>query len=519
MAVRLLTAALLLLIFVSPARAADKVWAHEAKGAREALARSVDAGYITPADEQKYLDVLSLAATVRDRVPRGRAAVLRNVLAQVARPKSPVAPRALELYTTLEENATYLDTHRLPADGTDITGADGAVYRYFANQGIEFHPLANAATLNALVAKHDTAGAQTLVDALAARAVEQPDGSLLWEYHFDFGTQRAPWTSGLAQAVLAQALARAGSTDLAQRAYQAIPGTLDRTLPAGPWIRLYSQSSEVVLNAQLQSAISIADYGALTEDTGAADYANRLLAAAKAMLPQFDTGHWSRYSLNSESDLHYQDYVIDLLKALVKRTGDPAWQDAAERFALYETQPPLLTAPSVTRTTYPLPRDGVRDDLVVRFYLSKYSKVALVVDGKAVDGYRLHGGWETFRWSPAELSAGTHAVRLVAADLSGNPGATDLGSFDVVRDTTAPLLSAAKSGGRVYWRAKDAESACCRLQLALARGGDRRYVALRGSQGAITIPKGYWSVTVVARDAAGNRAEHPLGLVVGTSGR
>jgi hypothetical protein len=371
--------------------------------------------------------------------------------------------------------------------------------------------------LNALVAKQDTEGADALVDALAARGVAQPDGALVWEYHFNFGSQRAPWASGLAQAVLAQAFARAGRLDLAQHAFQAIPGTLDRALPAGPWIRLYSQSSEVVLNAQLQSAISLADYGGLADDTAASDYANRLLAAAKAMLPAFDTGHWSRYSLRAESDLHYQDYVIDLLKTLAKRTGDATWQDAADRFSLYETQPPLLTGPTVTRTTYPLPRDGVRDDLVVRFFLSKISKVALVVDGKAVGGYPWHGGWPTFSWPPARLAAGTHTVRLVAADLDGNPGATDLGSFEVVRDTTPPVLSAAKSRGRVYWRVKDAESACCRLQLALSRTGVRQYMALRGARGAVPVPKGYWSVTVVARAAAGNRSERPLGLVVGSA--
>ena len=515
MAVRLLTAALLALVFVAPASAADKVWAHEAKGAREALARSVDAGYITAAEEADYLDVLSYAATVRGRVPRGRALVLRNVLAQVARPKSPIAPRALELYSTLQENASYLDAHPLPADGTDLTGSDGTVYRYFQNQGIEFHPLANAAALNALVARHDTEGAATLVDALAARAVEQPDGALVWEYHFNFGSQRAPWDSGLAQAVLAQAFARAGNLDLARHAFQAIPGTLDRALPAGPWIRLYSQSSEVVLNAQLQSAISVADYGELAQDSAASDYAGRLLAAAKAMLPAFDSGHWSRYSLRAESNLHYQDYVIDLLKLLAKRTGDVTWQDAADRFSLYETQPPLLTAPTVSRTTYPLPQDGVRDDLVVRFFLSKISKVALVVDGKAVDGYRLHAGWHTFQWPPQKLAAGTHSVRLVAADLSGNPGATDLGSFAVVRDTTPPLLSAAKSGARVFWRAKDGESACCRIQLALSRAGEHRYLTLSGARGAAAVPKGYWDVTVVARDAAGNRVARPLGLVIG----
>jgi D-glucuronyl C5-epimerase C-terminus len=476
MFLRLLTAAALALAVAPAAVAADKVWEHEAKGARAALARSVAAGYITLAEQSDYLGIVNYAATVRDRVPSGRALVLRNVLVQVARPKSPIGPRALELYRTLEENASYLDTHPLPEDGTDVAGSDGAVYRYFPEQGLEFHPLANASALNALVAEHDAAGASALVDALAARAVDQPNGALTWEYDFDFGTQRAPWESGMAQAVLAQALARAGRLDLAQRAFRAIPGRLDRELPAGPWIRLYSKSSEVVLNAQLQSAISIADYGELADDMTASSYADRLLATTKAMLSQFDTGHWSRYSLHDESDLHYQDYVIQLFKTLARRTADPAWQAAADRFALYETQPPLLTGATVTRTTYPVPQDGIRDDLVVRFFLSKISKVALVVDGRAVDGYRWHGGWRTFSWSPRRLSAGTHTVRLVAADLSGNNGSTDVGSFEVVRDTTSPQVSAAKSGGRVYWRAKDAESACCRVQLALARSAEHRYV-------------------------------------------
>jgi hypothetical protein len=515
MLVRSLTAALLVLLLAPQAQGADSVWEHEASGARAALERSVSAGYITPADQAHYLAVIASARTVSTRVPPGRALVLQHVLAQVARPKSPTAPRAFQLYATLAENADYLATHRLPEDGTDVTGSDGAVYRYFTNVGLEFHPLADAAALNALVAAHDTTGTQALVSALTARGIPMPDGSVTWEYEFDVEGQHAPWTSGMAQAVLAQALARAGNLDLARRAYDAIPGKLDRMLPAGPWIRLYSGSAVAVLNAQLQSAISIADYAQLAGDADAAAYADRLLAAAKTMLPDFDTGHWTRYSLHYESDLHYQDYVISLLKTLAKRTGDPTWQDAADRFSLYETQPPLMTAPTVTRTTYPVPQDGVRDDLVVRFFLSKYSKVALVVDGTAVDGYRLHGGWHTFEWSPAKLAPGTHTVRLVAADLSGNPGATDLGQFAVVRDTTPPLLSAAKAGSRVYWRAKDADSACCRVQLALSRSGKHRYVTLAGAHGAASVPEGYWDVTVVARDAAGNRTEHPLGLVIG----
>src|SRR5436309_2688407 len=127
MVARVLIAALVALVFVPPASAADKVWEHEASGARKALARSVDAGYITPAEQADYLSVLSYAAEVRGRIPRGRALVLRNVLAQVARPKSPIAARALELYTTLRENASYFDVHPLPPDGTDLTGSDGRV--------------------------------------------------------------------------------------------------------------------------------------------------------------------------------------------------------------------------------------------------------------------------------------------------------------------------------------------------------------------------------------------------------
>ena len=123
--------------------------------------------------------------------------------------------------------------------------------------------------------------------------------------------------------------------------------------------------------------------------------------------------------------------------------------------------------------------------------------------------------WASLQRAPLQEAVGGHDLRLAAADLSGNPGSSDLGSFAVVRDTTPPALSAAKAGGRVYWRAKDGESACCRVQLALSRSGERRYVSLTGARGAASVPAGYWDVTVVARDAAGNRAERPLGLVIG----
>ena len=514
---RSLLGAALASVLLAPAApaATPSPWAREAARARAALDRSVRAGYVTPAEAARDRAILAQARAVRDRVPPLRAQVLDTVLAEVARPASPIGPRALELYATLAENAAYLASHRLPAPGADVAGPDGAVYRSFPGVGLQFHPLANASELNQLVADGDTAGASALAAALAARAIPVAGGGAVWEYEFPFGGERGPWTSGMAQAVMAQALARAGWTALARRAFRAIPGALDRELPAGPWIRLYSGRPDVVLNAQLQSAISLGDYAQRAHDAAAAAYANRLLAAAKAMLPRFDTGHWSRYSLGVESDLHYQDYVIELLDTLGRRTGDPAWTAAAARFQRDETQPPAMTAATVTRVVYPRPRDGVRDALVVRFWLSKIAKVALVVDGKAVDGFTWPSGWHTFDWVPATLGVGEHTVRLVAASLSGVPGATDLGAFAVARDTTPPVLAAAKAGGRVFFSAHDTESACCRLRLELRRDGAERTLVLRRPRGAVAVPPGYWLVTVVARDAAGNTATRSVGLVVG----
>jgi hypothetical protein len=507
--------ALLLVPTASAAKPAGTAWVREAQSARAALTRSFDAGYLSAAEQRRYRGVLAHARVVHGRVPPLRAQLLEKVLAQVADRKSPTAPQALTLYGTLTANVDYLVDHRVPADGVDVVGADGIVYRSFYRRGLQFHPLANAGRLNALFAAGDTAGAQELSESLSARAVPRQDGAAVWEYPFDFGTLRAPWKSGMAQAVMAQALARVGDTELARRAFSAIPRSLDRKLPAGPWIRLYSGRSDVILNAQLQSAISIGDYGELTGDSRAKAYATRMLAAAKSLLPRFDTGHWTRYALGVESNLHYQDYVIDLLKLLAKRTGDPVWTDTADRFELYETQPPLMTGPTVTRLVYPLPEDGVRDSLVTRFWLSKPSKVALVVDGKAIDGNSLTGGWHTFRVTPLGLEPGSHVVRLVANSADGNPGETDLGSFVVARDTSSPLLAASKSGGRVFWRAKDGESACCRIRIVLRRGSGRQVLAPSRTNGSVGVPAGYWLVTAIALDAAGNASQKTLGLVIG----
>src|SRR5205085_7129273 len=147
---------------------------------------------------------------------------------------------------------------------------------------------------------------------------------------------------------------------------------LVRGLPEGLWIRLYGFSDDVVLNAQLQTVLSLQEYAQISGVEDAANLASALQTAAAKLLPAFDTGFWSLYSLRGgESSLGYQDYVITLQKKLGVRTGNPLWSDAAARFAGYETQPPLIHPGAAGAPIYPDPQDGYKDEATIGFWLSK----------------------------------------------------------------------------------------------------------------------------------------------------
>ena len=81
----------------------------------------------------------------------------------------------------------------------------------------------------------------------------------------------------------------------------------------------------------------------ITGNTGAAGLAAQLQATAAALLPKFDTGYWSLYSLGGhESPLSYQDFVITLLVKLANRTNDTTWSGFATKLKTYETQAPVV---------------------------------------------------------------------------------------------------------------------------------------------------------------------------------
>ena len=407
------------------------------KRALDAVSRALRSGGIDAPTAASARSEIARAARLIRGLPAGRGAHVAVALSELAVFDGRMTePRMLALLGQLKANDNYFALHWAPADKTDITDADGIVYRYFAGRCFELHPLANFGALNAHIAAGDAAGTETLADALIARGVFQHGGGVGWEYYFDFSGGRAPWLSGMAQAVAAQAFSRAATLvpdrstaylRAAQGAYDLIPRKLLTSVAAGPWIRLYAFESLPVLNAQLQAVVSLRDFTTATSDTAAAALATRMQNAAAASLSKFDTGYWTYYSLARDpSPVDYQQYVVQLLSKLAPL--DPRFADARTRIAAYTKQPPAFMVANA----------GLG---ALRFWVSKPSTV--VIDSAAGPSRRLslNGGWTTVS-GKEPIRPGIYPVRVTATDWAGNRAS--FSALPVVRVATATQKSAAR---------------------------------------------------------------------------
>jgi D-glucuronyl C5-epimerase C-terminus/Putative peptidoglycan binding domain len=327
----------------------------EATTAGRGLTEAVAAGRLSEKSAARHQAVLSDAVSRFERLSPARSAYLAVAMRIVALHAADYdEPRAQTLFGMVEANARYLAGRRLKSPLSDITGKDGVVYRFTRAHGFQFHPLANFAKLNRLVNQERRESVARLSEALLARAVPAGD-TLIWEYYFPFGGP-SRWTSGFAQAVAAQALARSaallGDDTLEQRAgaaFRIIPARLASEVAGGLWVREYSFSSNLILNAQLQTLVSLMQYVEISGDAEAAAVVARLDAATRTLLPRFDTGCWSLYLLGgSPAPLHYHTYHVDLLNQLAKRTGAQFWRAYATRWEGYlgtSSSAPACAAP------------------------------------------------------------------------------------------------------------------------------------------------------------------------------
>jgi hypothetical protein len=322
---------------VSPATGID---GGDAATVRRGLASALASGRLAPSSAAQHSATLARAAAAIGRLSTPRAAILSAVLHDVAVHASAYnEPRAIALFGMLEANRAHLARPHSRVDARDIVDGAGVVYRTYPGHGFQFQALASFARLNALVSGGREASADRLALALVERGITGR-GSLYWEYYFPFhGPPR--WTSGFVQAVAAQALARAGELlgdeALAHAAYQSFRAMLQthvRPLAGGLWIREYGFSDIAILNAQLQSLVSLTSFAAIANTSGARRAVTQLDQATRALLGEFDTGCWSLYSLGgARASPHYHEYHVQLLRRLAANRSHAIWRETVGRWS------------------------------------------------------------------------------------------------------------------------------------------------------------------------------------------
>src|SRR4051794_10343100 len=413
------------------------------------LARLAASGQITGTDRAQRLADYDAAKRAARRLPRGttRKAELTGVVGVVegiAARKQLTGPRLVPLWLTLDTNRAYWTTHLFgPATRRISFPGSQLVWQYFPGQGLQFHPLANFAKLNALwSSKDDEAADQMLTELLALRVPRA--GGVAWEYDFAFAGGRPPWVSGIAQGTGVQSMARVAKR--LHRQDEVLPilkqalGVFRTPTPEGVRVptsdgaeyALYSFAPDLhVINGFIQALVGLYDLGRIAGDPDAQALYAEGERVARRELPTYDTGAWSLYSRGSiehESDLSYHQLLRSFLRSMCTRTQDPVYCDTELRFAQYE-----LEAPVISLVTTRL-RGGTAGKVRVR--LSKISRVGLRFsrDGRTVatrPAIVVGHGTRSLSWS-VPRTPGEYDVKLTAVDLAGNVGTAE-GTIEVLK--------------------------------------------------------------------------------------
>ena len=431
-----------------------------------ALQRLQKSGAIAEAAYGQYKGAYSAAKTSLRRLSGTRrvelGAVLANVETMAAR-NLLTASRLPAVFLTLERNRQWWTTERLlGADQRVSFTGSKLVWEYYPGQGVEIQWLATFGKANGYFFAKETAALEELLKEAIPLATQRA-GGIAWEYLFQFDGGTPPWTSGLSQGTALQVLARAWSITHEQQyltaAQQALgifktgPSAGVRVpTPAGAHYLEYTYApSERILNGFIQSLVGLYEYAKLTGDPLGQQLFEAGDAEARAEVPHYDTGAWSKYDQSSESDLNYHELLAEFLEHLCQKTGrgepltptarppttgpstttgaptttgppttaqipgDEIYCTTATHFREYQKTPPVIEL--LTRNLRTSERAGVR------LKLSKISSVSMVIKLGAkpvwVNNVTVEGGRPRLLWvTPSK--AGTYSVGIKAVDLAGN---------------------------------------------------------------------------------------------------
>lgn len=426
-------------------RAKPKAAPAEGRPTRDALDALLASGQIDQSAYDARTATIKRALRAYRKLTGTRRIELAAAIANadsIASSKQLTPARLEPVFLTLARNTEWWTNGTLLTSGKRVSFAgSGVIWQYYPGQGIELQMLANFAQANALWSEKKRDSLRSLIGELAPLGTVRPDGSIAWEYFFRFGGGAPPWSSSIAQGTAVQALGRASQlladpapSDLAARSLrlfeQPPPAGVRRDTPDGAFYLIYSFAPDLlVLNAHLQAVIGLYDFTQLTGDPRARALYESGVAEARVAVPRYDTGKWSLYSLERESDLSYHELVTTFLGNLCKRIGEPVFCDAASRFESYLEVPPAIT--QSTRTV----RAG--KPARIAFRLDKISRVGMTITdshGKTMlsTSATVGRGTRYFSWR-SPLKAGTYVLRLSARDLVGNPGEPVEGKLRVLK--------------------------------------------------------------------------------------
>ena len=413
------------------------------KQVRRSLSRLLDQGRIDQATYAARVKTIKRALrtrrSLRGTPARELAAVIDNADA-MARAGSLTPSRLEPVFETIDRNRQWWSDGRSLTSGERVSFAGSEViWQYYPGQGIQLQMLANFGKANALWTDEDVTALRRLVDELVPLAADR-GGFPAWEYYFRFGGGVPPWTSGMSQGTAVQALGRASELladpalrDVAARALALFerppPRGVRQEGPDGAFYLIYSYAPSLrVINAHLQAVVGLYDFATITGDPRA----QALFAAgdseARAVLPRYDTGKWSLYDESREADLSYHRLVTTFLRNLCRRTGDPAYCDAAIRFRGYERVPPVARA-----------RTGrIRTGAPARlaFNVDKISRVGVTVldsggDAVFATSAVVGRGNRYYTWSRPS-PPGRYTLRVSATDLAGNRAEPSERSLEII---------------------------------------------------------------------------------------
>jgi len=425
---------------------------------RGELARMLAAGAIDQAthDDRRaiYADAIRLRGKLTGARKAAVSAVIRN-LDDVAASGGLTVSRLPALFETVRRNRQWWASGPLLRNGARVSfQGSRLVWQHYAGEGLQIQWLGTFGKVNGLWQGNYATSLRALVDEALSLSAQRA-GGIAWEYLFRFDGGRPPWVSGLAQGTAVQAIARAAVL-LNEPAYlaaaksalgifrEAPPSGVRVATPAGAHYLIYSFAPGLrVLNGFTQAVNGLHDYAKLTADPEGAGLFAAGEAQLRGELASYDTGGWSRYSLQRDADVHYHVVARDFLRNLCARltedllpapgapTGgavpapspvaaDPApYCAAAERWTAYLTTPPALAL--VSKQV----RGGRPAAVKIAVNKPAYVTLRLRRGGRTVAtlGGRLSSGVRTLHWRRPPRGAGRYSVVIGAQDLTGKRSA------------------------------------------------------------------------------------------------